>query len=84
MMKKYSYSGPLSGVSLGASRGGGNDDGGGGGWGGNGGEVLLAPGTEVELPSDSPYTRALVARGHLKLVEGGNSAVKQQKNREDV
>lgn len=75
-MKKYSYSGPLSGVTLGGGPGGELD--------GKGGEVLLAPGTEVELPSDSPHTRALLARGHLRLVEDGGCAVKQQKNREDV
>lgn len=71
-MKKYSYNGPLSGVSLNGELS------------ENRGEVLLVPGSEVELPSDSPYTRALVARGHLRLVEDGKRAVNKQKNREDV
>lgn len=57
MMRQYRYQGPVSGATLKV----GNET----------LEVLLNPRALASLPEDHPYTRRLVARGHLHLVEGG-------------
>jgi hypothetical protein len=51
MMKRYRYSGPVSGATLRTKT---QDL-----------HVRLSPGAEVELPDDHSYVRGLVARGHL-------------------
>ena len=42
----------------------------------DGTETMFIPGTPVDLPEDHPYTKTLIARGHLK--PSGN--VDQQKS----
>lgn len=51
MMKRYRYSGPVSGATLRLGE--------------QVLHVRLSPGAEVELPDDHVYVRGLVARGHL-------------------
>ncbi len=48
-MKQYTYTGPLSGVSLKGH-----------------GDIMLHPGSVVELPEDHPYTSRLIKRGWLE------------------
>ena len=54
-MKKYRYTGPLSGVTLIHE--------------GNEYEKILNPGTIIEFPPEHSYTKTLIARGHLTPVE---------------
>ena len=58
---KYSYKGPISGVTL-----------------ADGKEVMLLPGKEVELDAAHPYTKTLLALGHLVLVAAPKAKAKKE------
>jgi hypothetical protein len=60
-MKTYSYTGPLSGVSLKEC-----------------GDVLLIPGSTVQLPADNGYTQRLIRKGWLQEEQGQGSSGKGQ------
>lgn len=46
-------------------------------------EVLLFPGTVVDLPADNEYTRVLLAEGHLLAIPPGSRTDKKRGTKDD-